>query len=104
MRAIQESPSQVGLVLEKSPSSKQLATAFNTGMKDPTSVVLNINKRFNKLQAYTTEGSKVNYSMHNTVDSKLRTRNQAPKLMTMSPRTQVQASAVSSISLPTNEE
>ena len=77
MRAIQESPSQIALAhgVDKSTSSKQLATHFNTGMKDPSSVVLNINKRFDKLAAFTAEGNKVNYSMHNTVESKLRTRN-----------------------------
>lgn len=77
MRAIQESPSQVALThgMSKSPSSKQLANQYNTGMKDPSSVVLNINKRFNKLQAFTAEGNKVNYSMHNTVDNRTRTRN-----------------------------
>jgi len=55
-------------------------------MKDPSSVVLNINKRFDKLAAFTAEGNKVNYSMHSTVESKLRTINQGQKLITMSPR------------------
>ena len=55
-------------------------------MKDPTSIVLNINRKFDKLNAYTSEGRKVSYTMHNTFDSKLNPRNPVKMLTSLSPR------------------
>eukprot|EP00354_Favella_ehrenbergii_P009001 CAMPEP_0170464054 /NCGR_PEP_ID=MMETSP0123-20130129/8926_1 /TAXON_ID=182087 /ORGANISM="Favella ehrenbergii, Strain Fehren 1" /LENGTH=191 /DNA_ID=CAMNT_0010729623 /DNA_START=2025 /DNA_END=2600 /DNA_ORIENTATION=- len=75
MKAMREGPpSQIMLStgLDKSPSSKQLATNYNTGMKDPSSVVLNINRKFNKLNALTSEGTKVGYYMHMPEKAKAR--------------------------------
>ena len=86
MRAIQQSPSQVKIksgFLEKSPSSKALATNYNTGMKDPTSVVININRKFDKLHALTSEGNKVGYYMH--MPERLRPKNSLKKLKLHSP-------------------
>ena len=51
-------------VLEKSPSARNFAISQNTGMNDPGSVVLNINRKFDKLSGLTSEGNKVGYYMH----------------------------------------
>ena len=37
---------------------------MNTGIKDPTTVMLNIDRKFEKLTAYTADGNKLGFYAH----------------------------------------
>ena len=45
---------------------KPIATHNNGGLKDPGSLVLNINKKFEKFTAFTTDGNKSPFYVHIT--------------------------------------
>ena len=71
MRALQKSPSSLlnQSLLGRSPppgQRKPVATHNNGGLKDPGSLVLNINKKFERLTALTTDGEKLPFYVHLT--------------------------------------
>lgn len=71
MRAMQKSPSTLlnQSLIGRSPpltQRKPVATHNNGGLKDPGSLVLNINKKFEKLTAFTTDGNKLPFYVHIT--------------------------------------
>ena len=71
MRALQKSPSTLlnQSLLGRSPPGSQrkpVATHNNGGLKDPGSLVLNINRKFEKLTAFTTDGNKLPFYVHLT--------------------------------------
>ena len=56
-------------MLGRSPPLTQrrpVATHNNGGLKDPGSLVLNINKKFEKMTAFTTDGNKLPFYAHLT--------------------------------------
>ena len=66
MRSLQESPSQLinQSVLSKSPSGNGLTNRHNSGLKDPSSITLNINRKFEKLVTQTNDGSQIKFFAH----------------------------------------
>ena len=77
---------------------------MNTGIKDPTSVILNIDRKFDKLTAYTADRTKVGFYVHYPDQARSKDRNgqklAAVKAASFSPG----ASALSSHALPSEEQ
>ena len=53
--------------MTKSPSGHGLTNRHNSGLKDPSSIALNIDSKFDKMVTQTNDGSQVKFFAHKAV-------------------------------------